>query len=127
MKIHTYLSSSGKDLIMEYINALTIEEQVDGLAVLAYMEKGEFEKVLSKRWDKKVYEVYFRRNNRIFYVTADRDNIYLLHVCRKQKNKTERVDKNIVLARTRELGRFLGRKIVSEEVIWHLQKLIFKK
>ena len=43
MKIHTYLSSSGKDLIMEYINALTIEEQVDGLAVLAYMEKGEFE------------------------------------------------------------------------------------
>ena len=80
MKIHTYLSSSGKDLIMEYINALTIEEQVDGY--------------------------------RIFYVTADRDNIYLLHVCRKQKNKTERVDKNIVLARTRELGRFLGRKIV---------------
>ena len=66
MKIHTYLSSSGTDLIMEYINALTIEEQVDGLAVLAYMEKGEFEKVLSKRWDKKVYEVYFRRNNRIF-------------------------------------------------------------
>ena len=63
MKIHTYLSSSGKDLIMEYINALTIEEQVDGLAVLAYMEKGEFEKVLSKRWDKKVYEVYFRRKN----------------------------------------------------------------
>ena len=38
MKIHTYLSSSGTDLIMEYINALTIEEQVDGLAVLAYME-----------------------------------------------------------------------------------------
>ena len=63
MKIHTYLSSSGKDLIMEYINALTIEEQVDGLAVLAYMEKGEFEKVLSKRWDKKVYEVYSRRKN----------------------------------------------------------------
>ena len=111
MKIHTYLSSSGKDLIMEYINALTIEEQVDGLAVLAYMEKGEFEKVLSKRWDKKVYEVYFR-NNRIFYVTADRDNIYLLHVCRKQKNKIERVDKNIVLAHARELGGFLGRKIV---------------
>ena len=76
------------------------------------VEKGEFEKVLSKRWDKKVYEVYFRRNNRIFYVTADRDNIYLLHVCRKQKNKTERVDKNIVLARARELGGFLGRKIV---------------
>jgi len=45
-------------------------------------------------------------------VTADRDNIYLLHVCRSEKNKTERVDKNIVLARACELGRFLGRKIV---------------
>lgn len=44
MKIHTYLSSSGKDLIMEYINALTIEEQVDGLAVLAYMEKVNLKK-----------------------------------------------------------------------------------
>lgn len=97
---------------MEYINTLTIEEQVDGLAVLAYMEKGEFEKILWKRWDKKVYEVYFRKNNRIFYVVADKDNIYLLHACRKQKNKTERVDRNIVFARARELGKFLGRKIV---------------
>ena len=37
MKIHTFLSSSGKDLIMEYINSLTIEEQVDGLELFAYM------------------------------------------------------------------------------------------
>lgn len=46
MKIHTYLSSSGKDLIMEYINALTIEEQVDGLAVLAYMEKVNLKSII---------------------------------------------------------------------------------
>ena len=45
----------------------------------------EFDKVLFKRWEKKVYEVYFQKNNRVFYITVDKENIYLLHSCRKQK------------------------------------------
>ena len=89
MKIHTYLSSSGKDLIMEYINALTIEEQVDGLAVLAYMEKGEFEKVLSKRWDKKVYEVYFRRKNCVGGSNMVFAEINIQEIIQEKKNNSE--------------------------------------
>lgn len=112
MVLHDYTSSSGKDLIMAYLDSLTEEERVDGLCVMECMEKNEFDKILYKRWEKKVYEVYFRKHNRIFYVTVDSENIYLLHACRKQKNKTEKRDCEIVKGRAKELGEMLGKKII---------------
>ena len=104
MILHNYLSNSGRDLIYEYINSLPEAEKIDGYTVLQHMEKGEFDKILFKRWEKKVYEVYFQKNNRVFYITVDKENIYLLHSCRKQKNKTEKKDANIVRKRAKELG-----------------------
>ena len=112
MNIHTYTSASGRDVIKEYIDSLAEDEQIDALSVLQCMEKDEFQKVEYKRWQKKIYEVYFRKHNRIFYVTADQNNLYLLHACRKQKNKTENKDKKIVLRRAKELGDELGKKFV---------------
>lgn len=112
MVLHKYLSDSGRDLIMEYIDSLPEEERIDGLSVLECMEKGEFDKIFFKRWDKKVYEVYFRKHNRIFYITVDGNNIYLLHACRKQKNQTEKKDKRIVIKRAKELGKALGKVFI---------------
>ena len=65
-----------------------------------------------KQWEKKVYEVYFRKHNRIFYVAADEQNLYLLHACRKQKNQTEKTDKKIVIKRAKELGKILGKTFI---------------
>ncbi|MGN0343441.1 MAG: type II toxin-antitoxin system RelE/ParE family toxin [Lachnospiraceae bacterium] len=112
MVLHDYTSNSGKDLIMAYLDSLPDEERADGLSVMKCMEKNEFDKILYKRWEKKVYEVYFRKHNRIFYVTVDAENIYLLHACRKQKNKTEKKDSTIVKKRAKELGVLLGKKII---------------
>ena len=112
MKLHKYLSASGKDVIAEYIDSLTRDEQIDALSVLECMENGELDKIFYKRWEKKIYEVYFRKHNRIFYVTADADNIYLLHACRKQKNRTEKLDRKIVIKRARELGKELGKTFI---------------
>lgn len=112
MVLHNYTTESGKDLIMEYINSLTEQEQIDAFSVLECMENGEFEKILFKRWEKKVYEVYFKKHNRIFYVTVDNDNIYLLHACRKQKNQTEKRDKKIVIKRAKELGKEVGKTFI---------------
>lgn len=109
MHLHTYKSNSGRDLILEYIDSLTIPEQVDAFSVLECMEKNEFDKLLFKQWSKKVYEVYFRKHNRIFYITMDNEDIYLLHACRKQKNRTEKADKKIVISRAKELGELLGK------------------
>lgn len=115
MVLHKYLSDSGRDLIMEYLDSLSEEERIDGLSVLECMENGEFDKILFKRWDKKIYEVYFRKHNRIFYITVDSNNIYLLHACRKQKNQTEKKDKKIVIKRAKELGRELGKVFIYME------------
>ena len=63
---------------------------------------------------KKVYEVYFRKHNRIFYVTVDKENIYLLHAFQKQKNKTEKNDAKIVKARAKEVGNLVGKEFIQE-------------
>lgn len=112
MTLHSYFSDSGKDLILEYINNLSEEEKTDGFSVLECMENGEFDKIKFKHWEKKVYEVYFQKHNRIFYITADKENIYLLHACKKQKNKTEKKDAKIVRKRAIELGNALGKKFI---------------
>ena len=112
MKIHTYRSVSGRDLITEYIDTLTEVEQVDAFSVLKCMEKGEFDKIQFKQWQKRVYEVYFYKHNRLFYINADGNNLYLLHACRKQKNRTEKKDKNIVIKRAKELEKELGKKFI---------------
>lgn len=91
MNVHSYKNSSGKDLILEYIDTLEEEEQVDAFSVLELVEQGEFDKIFYKKWERKIYEVYFRKHNRIFYVIAEGEDIYLLHACRKQKNKTEMI------------------------------------
>ena len=46
------------------------------------------------------------------YFTVDKENIYLLHACRKQKNKTEKRDKDLVRKRASELGKQLGKKFI---------------
>lgn len=112
MTLHSYYSNSGRDLILEYVNSLPEDERTDALSVMQSMEKGEFDKIKFKRWEKKVYEVYFLKHNRIFYITVDKENIYLLHACRKQKNKTEKTDQKIVRKRASELGKQLGKTFI---------------
>ena len=85
MILHHYESNSGRDLIMEYLYSLTEEERVDGMSVMDHMENNEFDQIEFKRWEKKVYEVYFQKHNRIFYITVDKENVYLLHACRTEK------------------------------------------
>lgn len=57
-----------------------------------------------------MYEVYFQKNNRVFYITVDKENIYLLHSCRKQKIKQKKGCKY-----STEAGKRI-RKYVRQEV-----------
>lgn len=90
MKIHSYFSSSGKDLILKYIDGLTADERVDGYHVLECMEQNRMDELKFKPWQGKIWEVYFYKHNKIFYVTVKGDEIYLLHSCRKQKIRPKR-------------------------------------
>lgn len=92
MQLIPYQSSSGKDVIMDYINGLPLDEKIDAMDVLAQMQQGNFDSIHMKTWQGKIKEVYFDKHNRIFFVVAFGEEIYLLHACRKQKNRTERSD-----------------------------------
>lgn len=112
MKVHSYYSSSGKDMIAKYIDGLSVDERVDGYHVLECMEQDRMDELKIKPWQGKVWEVYFYKHNRIFYVTIHGDEIYLIHSCRKQKNKTEKNDCKIVTSRAKELENELKIKII---------------
>lgn len=112
MQVHTYENSSGKDLIRKYIDKLSINEQVDGYSVLQAFEENRMDELTIKPWQGKIWEVYFYKHNRIFYVTIENQDVYLLHACKKQKNKTELKNKNIVIKRAKELGESLNKVLV---------------
>lgn len=112
MKIISYYSSSGKDLILKYIDSLELNERIDGYNVLKCMEEGRFDELKIKPWQGKIWEVYFYKHNRLFYVTVRNERIYLLHSCRKQKNKTEKTDMQVVLKRAKEIETELKIKLL---------------
>ena len=112
MSVYRYQSTGGKDLILDYIKSLSKVEIADGLSVLERFDKGELETLDIKPWQGKISEVYFYRHNRIFYVIVDGKDIYMLHACRKQKNKTEKRDGDIVINRAKELGELLSKKFI---------------
>ena len=112
MILHNYKINSGKDVILDYIDSLTEDEQVDALSVISSSQQDRMDEIKFKRWEKKVYEVYFYKHNRIFYIVANEENMYLLHACRKQKNQTEKKDKKIVIKRAKELGMLLNKKFI---------------
>ena len=112
MNVLHYHTAGGKDLILDYINSLSKVEIVDGLSVLEKLEKNDLDALTIKPWKGKVSEVYFYKHNRIFYVVVEGHDVYILHACRKQKNKTEKRDSEIIIKRAKELGEKLSVKLI---------------
>ena len=106
MIVHTYLTAGGKDLIREFLDSLSKEEKAEGYKILSLLENGSLETLNAldiKPIDGKVWEIRFRRYNRVFYVISNKENIYLLHACKKQKNTTENKDRALAIKRAKEL------------------------
>lgn len=112
MNVYNYKTAGGKDLIVDYIDKLPNDENADGMAVLKCLKEDELEKLRITHWRGSIYEIYFYKNNRLFYVSIEGKDAYLLHACRKQKNKTEKKDGDIVVKRAKELGSKLGKKFI---------------
>ena len=99
-------------MILDYVNSLSKAEVIDGLSVLGKFENDEIDTLIIKPWQGKISEVYFYKHNRIFYIVVNGDDVYMLHACRKQKNKTEKRDSEIVIKRAKELGERLSKKLI---------------
>lgn len=107
MNVYTYCTSGGKDLIREYLDELPKREAAEGYFILEQLEKQgtEFLQSLNTRQiEGKLWEIKYPRHNRIFYVLMDKENIYLLHACQKQKDKAEKFELEKARTRAKELG-----------------------
>jgi len=112
MNVHHYETAGGKDLIEAYLDSLSNDEIVDGYSVLKALEEDRIDEVKISPWRGKISEVYFYKHNRIFFVIADGVELYCLHACRKQKNKTEKKDADIVISRAKEIGKQLLKSFI---------------
>lgn len=74
MKLQTYHTSGGKDLIIEYLDSLPKDESALGYAILERLANSGFEalETLDTRQIRgKLWEIKFRSKNRIFYAVIE--------------------------------------------------------
>lgn len=106
LNIHTYQTSGGKDLIIEYLDNLPQNESAEGYYIIEQLEKRgiDFLQMLNTRQlSGKLWEIKFRKNNRVMYILLDKDNMYLLHACKKQKGKAEKFELNKAKRRAKKI------------------------
>lgn len=115
MNVHDYVTSGGKDLILKFIDDLSKDEKAEGLLILEKLEEEGLPalNVLNTRQLRgKLWEIKFYKDNRIMYVVADENNIYIVHACKKQKGKAEKFELNTAIERVKELEKTTGKKFV---------------
>jgi phage-related protein len=106
LNVHFYRTIGGKNLIYDFLDSLSVSEKAEAYYILETLEGGSvnsLHKLDIKHFENKIWEIRFRKFNRIFYVLKDNNNIYLLHACKKQKNSTETNDKRLAIKRAKEI------------------------
>lgn len=106
MNILSYVTSGGKDLIIEYLNNLPKAEMAEGYYILEMLElegKRYLDTLDTRQIEGKIWEIKFRRHNRIFYVLLNEESLYLLHACKKQKGKAESFEVKKAKNRAKEI------------------------
>ena len=106
MKIYDYTTVGGKNVIMKYILELPDELQSIVFQIREDITEFGLEAFVSLQTRQligKLREIRFR-NQRIVYVIVDKDAVYFLHICKKQKNKTQKKDIDTAVKRAGEYG-----------------------
>ena len=106
MDIYDYTTSGGKDLIMEYTDALPAEIKTEILAVRQLIaDKGieAFSLLVTRQLFKKLWEIKISQE-RIMYVIQDQDSVYFLNICKKQKGKAEKQELEKAKKRAKAAG-----------------------
>jgi len=106
MKIIDYHTAGGKNLIKEYLSSLPRTECNVGYAIRHKIVKSglaALDELDTRQLKGKLWEIKFSQN-RIMYVIADKDNIYFLHACKKQKGKAENFELEKGIRRAKEAG-----------------------
>ena len=92
MNIYDYTTSGGKNLIMEYVEALPAPSKAEILAVRQLIrEKGvhAFSLLVTRQLYKKLWEIKISQE-RVMYVIQNQESVFFLNICKKQKGKAEK-------------------------------------
>jgi phage-related protein len=84
-----YATTSGKNLIIKYIDGLPKKERFEGYKIRQEINKyglAAFDKLNTRQLRGKLWEIKFSAN-RIMYIIQDAESVYFLHTCQKQKGK----------------------------------------
>ena len=114
MNVHTYTISGGKDIIFEYLDDLQSIQRAEGYKILSLLEENGFialDEFNTRQLFKKLWEIKFEKE-RMMYVIADADNLYVLNACKKQKGKAEVFEIRKAKSRVKELEKLLGKKFI---------------
>lgn len=106
MKIKTYKTLGGKDLILEYIDKLNLKERYIGYAIIELLTEHGIDGLLgleTRQLQGKLWEIKFYKHNRVFYIIVEKEIVYLLHACKKQKGKAEKFEIETALKRMNEI------------------------
>ena len=106
MIINDYHTAGGKNVIMDHIQKLPIKEKAEALAIRQNIETDgieAFEILSTRQLYKKLYEIKFSQQ-RIMYVIKDTENVYFLHMCKKEKKKAKTKDLDVAKKRAKEQG-----------------------
>jgi phage-related protein len=106
MTIYDYVTAGGKNKITEYIDALPAKEKLHIYDVRNEIRKNgldAFEKLKARQLRGKIWEIKISQT-RIMYVIANADEVFFLHICKKQKGKAEKQELEKALHRAAEAG-----------------------
>lgn len=106
MTIFDYMTSGGKNVITEYIDALPKAERLEIYSIRDEIEESgfdAFEKLNTRQLSGKLWEIKASQN-RIMYVIIDNDAVAFLHICKKQKGKAEKQELDTAIKRAKREG-----------------------
>lgn len=104
MRILDYVTAGGKNVIVEYINDLDERDKLEARKIRNKIQKdglSAFNSFNTRHLRGKLWEIKFS-SNRIMYIIADTENVYFLHICKKQKGKAEKFELEKALQRAKE-------------------------
>ena len=106
--IYDYTTSGGKNLIMEYVEALPAPSKAEILAVRQLIrEKGvhAFSLLVTRQLYKKLWEIKISQE-RVMYVIQNQESVFFLNICKKQKGKAEKQELKKAIKRAKAEGLF---------------------
>ena len=106
MNIYDYTTSGGKNLIMDYIEALSPTSKVEIYNIRQLIHKRgmeAFQLLVTRQLYKKLWEIKVSQE-RIMYVIADQESVYFLNICKKQKGKAEKQELEKAKRRAKDAG-----------------------